>query len=93
MFEEAVEGRLPASYGAEVSFSLPLRCPLDAAKLERHRVKGGGKSTVRACPHGHGRDCHGVGGVRKAVCMPPVGATFALEERGAKGLIAYALVA
>ena len=69
LFEKAVEGRLSASHGANVSFSLPLRCPLDAAELERHRVSGRCRSTVRACPYGHGHDRHGVGGVRKAMCM------------------------
>ena len=93
MFEEAVEGRLPASHGADVSFSLTFRCPLDATELERHRVTRRDRSTVRACPYGHGRDYHGVKGVRKAVCMPPVGAAFALEKRGARGLVACSLVA
>ncbi len=31
--------------------------------------------------------------MRKAVCMPQVGAAFALEEKGARGLVACALVA
>ena len=93
LFEKAVEGRLSASHGANVSFSLPLRCPLDATELERHRVSGRCRSTVRACPYGHGHDRRGVGGVRKAMCTPPVGAAFALEERGAGGLVAGALLA
>ncbi len=91
--EEVKRGLAPSHDGADVSFSLPFWCPLDAAELERHWVSGRCGSTARACPDGHGHDRRRIGGVGKAACMPPVGATFALEERGAGGLVAGALVA
>ena len=88
-----VEGGPPTNDGSDVFFTLPLRRPLDSVELERDRVLGCGWSTVRACPDGHGHDCQRVKRVWEAVCMQPVGASFALEEGRARCLVAGALVA
>jgi hypothetical protein len=89
----AVEGHDTSGHGSDVSFALPLRCPLDTTELQRHRVSLGGRAAVGAGPN---RDSHDGGRIRRvgqAVCVPPVGAAFALEERRAGVLIACVLSA
>ena len=84
----AVEGHDASGHGSDVSFALPLRCPLHATELQGHRVALGGRAAVGACPNGDSHDGGRVRRVGQAVCVPPVGAAFALEERGAGALIA-----
>ena len=84
----AVEGNCPAGHGSDVSFALPFRCPLDTTVLQRHRMSLGGRAAVGAGPNRYSQDGGRIRRVGQAVCVPPVGAAFALEERGAGVLIA-----
>ena len=93
MCGEFLKGGPPTGHGADVTFTLPLRGPLDPAKLQWNRVSLGGGATVGACPHGDSQDCCGVGCVWKTVGVPPPGAAFALKEGGARGLVACTQVA
>ena len=88
-----IEGRPPSGYGSDVSFALPFWCPLDTTELHGHRMSLGGRAAVGAGPDGDSHYGGRVGSVGQAVCVPPVGAAFALEKRGAGMLIACVLSA
>ena len=89
----AVEGNDASGHGSDVSFALPLRCPLDTTELQRHRMSLGGRAAVGAGPDGDSHDGGWIRSVGQAVCVPPVGAAFALEKRRAGMLIACVLPA
>ena len=89
----SVEGSDASGHGSDVSLALPLRCPLDTTELQRHRMSLGGRAAVGAGPDGDSHDGGWIKSVGHAVCVPPVGAAFALEKRGAGMLIACVLPA
>ncbi len=56
MCQIAVKGCGPSGHGSNVSFTLPLRCPLDTAELQGHWVLSGGRAAVGTCPDGDSED-------------------------------------
>ena len=91
--KESEEGFSAACDRPDVLLALPLRGPLDPAELEGDGVGGGRRVARWACPDRGVQDGVGGRGVWEAVGVPPLGAPFAVEEGGARGLFPCALAA
>ena len=82
--KESVEGVPAACECPDVFLALPLWGPLDSVELEGDGVGGGRRMARWACPYRGVQDGLGGRGVGEAVGVPPLGASFALEEGGAR---------